>query len=98
MPAEGSTDELEEFASSLTAGELRVHRAAIALDLRQDGEPVTRAVLLLDEPRGDTWDVDLIQELRRVLAHKATQLGLPPVSLTLIPESEAEILEQFARE
>ncbi len=98
MPAEGVTGELEEFATSLTPGDLRVHRAAITLDERQDGEPVTRAVLLLDEPRADTWDVAVIRELRTLLAHKATELGLPPVSLTLIPESEAEIVEDFGRE
>lgn len=97
MPAEVPTRELEEFATSLTRGGLRVHRAAVALDERQDGERVTRAILLLDEPRDDTWDIALIQELRKALAHKATELGLPPVSLTLVPESEAEVVEAFAR-
>ena len=90
--------EFEAFATGLRAGEIAVHRAAVALDERQDGEPVTRAVLLLDEPHDDTWNVESIQELRTRLAHKATDLQLPPVSLTLVPESEAEAVEAFTRE
>ncbi|MCA1703506.1 MAG: hypothetical protein LC808_09715, partial [Actinobacteria bacterium] len=98
MSAEGALGDLERFAISVDPGGLRVHRAAVALDERQDGEPVTRVVLLVDEPQGDTWDVGVIQDLRTSLARKATELRLPPPSLTLVPESEAEVVEAFARQ
>lgn len=49
--------------------------------------------LLLDEPGGDTWEADLLQELRTSLARRATELELPPVSLTLVPESEADAFD-----
>ena len=97
MPVEDPTGELEQFASGLKAGTVSIHRAVVALDERQDGEPVTRVVLLLDEPRGDTWDVEVIQEFRGSLARKATELDLPPLSLTLVPESEAEVVEAFTQ-
>jgi hypothetical protein len=96
MPSERDLHELQDFAVSVAPGGLTVHRALAALDERQDGEPVTRLVLLLNEPSGDTWEVKLVQELRTLLARKATELRLPPVSLTLVPESEAEVLEGFA--
>lgn len=95
MGADTSADELEHFATSVRTSGLAVHRAAVALDERQDGEPVTRTVLLVSEPEGETWDIDDVRELRRALGHKATELGLPPVSLTLVPESEAELIEAF---
>lgn len=88
--------QLEEFAIAFKDPELKVHRASIALDERQDGEPVTRVMLLLDDPEGDTWGVDRVRELRHVLGRKATELGLPAVTLTLVPKSEAELVEGFA--
>lgn len=87
--------ELERFAIKYRGEALVLHRAAVAVDERQDGEPVTRVVLLLDDPAGETWDVDQVQELRTALGRKATELGLPPVSVTLVPQSEAELVEAF---
>lgn len=87
--------ELERFAIKYRDEALVLHRAAVAVDERQDGEPVTRVVLLLDDPAGETWDVDQVQELRTALGRKATELGLPPVSVTLVPQSEAELVEAF---
>jgi len=58
---------------------------------------VTRVLLLLSDPPGDTWDVDRIRELRLALGRKATQLDLPPVTLTLVAESEAEAEEAFVQ-
>lgn len=95
MGNEGAIGELERFAASYRDDELVAHRAAVALDERQDGEAVTRVVLLLSEPAGDTWDVDQVRSLRARLGRKATALGLPPVSVTLVPESEAELVEAF---
>jgi hypothetical protein len=96
MDVKTATDELEQFATGLEPTRLTVKRAAIALDERQDGEPVTRAVLLVTEPEGDTWDVGAVRELRFALGKKATELGLPPISLTLVPEGEAELVEAFS--
>lgn len=90
---DGTMGELKTFATSYRDREFVVHRAAVALDERQDGEPVTRVALLLDDPAGDTWDVDQVQELRTALGRKATELGLPPVSVTLVPESEVGLVE-----
>ncbi len=97
MPVEASTGQLEEFATGYRAPGLTVHRAAVVLDERQDGEPVTRVVLLLENPQGDTWEVDRVQELRQALGRKATELELPSISVTLVPESEAEAFEAVAR-
>lgn len=97
MAAEDALGELERFATGVGLSGLRVHRASVALDARQDGELVTRVALLVDEPDADTWDVEAVQELRTALARKATELDLPPLSLTLVPEGEADLVEAFAR-
>jgi hypothetical protein len=96
MVRDVAVKELEEFAVRDHDLDLTVHRALVALDERQDGETVTRVTLLLDEPAGDTWDVDRVRDLRQALGRKATELGLPPVTLTLVPQSEAELVEAFA--
>jgi hypothetical protein len=91
------TTQLAEYAERADGLSLRVRRAAITLDERQDGEPVTRALLLVDDPQGDTWNVEAVRELRGALGRKATELDLPPVSLTLVPASEAKFVEPFTR-
>jgi len=96
MILEAALKELEEFAVRDQAFDLTVHRARVVSDERQDGETITRVALLLDEPAGDTWDVDRVRGLRQALGRKATELGLPPVTLTLVPRSEAELVEAFA--
>ncbi len=88
---------LSEFATSYRDEAFRVHKASISLDEGQDGEPVTRVLLLLTDPDGETWDVDRIRELRLALGRRATELGLPPVTLTLVAESEREAEEAFAQ-
>jgi hypothetical protein len=85
--------ELLAFARDHGVEGLATRDARVFLDERQDGEPVTRVVLVLDDPTGDTWDVEAVTELRRSLGRRATELGLPGVSVTLIPKSEAELIE-----
>jgi hypothetical protein len=97
MTAEPPTAELERFARDHGDEELGVRRAAAVPDIRQDGEPVIRVVLMLRDPPGDTWDIDRVRDLRLALGRKATELGLPPVSLTLVAESEPEAAEAFAQ-
>ena len=78
----------------------RCHRTPIntsLLDERRDGEPVTRVTLLVTDPTTETWDVGRVRDLRHALGHRAAELGLPAVSLTLVPESEAEVVEAFAQ-
>lgn len=87
---------LEEYATSERGWRLVIRRAAASLDERQDGEAVTRIVLLLDDPDDDTWDVEAVRALREELGRKATDLDLPPVSVTLVPRSEAEAVDAFA--
>jgi len=97
MTADRPTAELERFARQYGDEELGVRRAAAVPDIRQDGEPVVRVVLMLRDPGGDTWDIDRVRDLRLALGRKAAELGLPPVSLTLVAESEPEAAEAFAQ-
>lgn len=97
MPEDAAIDEFIAFAKDYTSPDLRIRDATVLLDERQDGEPVTRVRLLVSDPVADTWDVDRVRDLRLTLGRKATELGLPPVSLTLIAESEIEAAEIFAR-
>ncbi|MDQ6744713.1 MAG: hypothetical protein M3Z27_01630 [Actinomycetota bacterium] len=97
MEREDALVDLGRYVAQLSAEDLTVHRAAAAIDERQDGEEVTRVILLVSDPEGETWDVQRVRELREALGRKATELGLPPVSLTLVPESEAELVEAFTR-
>jgi hypothetical protein len=91
------TVELAEFAESYSDEVLEIRKALVSLDENQEGEPVTRVLLLLTDPSDDTWDVDHIRELRQTLGRRATQLELPPVSLTLVAESEREAVDAFAQ-
>ncbi len=88
--------QLADFAKTIRDEAIAVRNAAVSFDDRQDGEPVTRVLLLLSDPAEDTWEVDRISDLRLALGRKATELGLPPVTLTLIAESEPEAGEAFA--
>jgi hypothetical protein len=81
--------------TSWADGDVAVRRAEATPDVRQDGEPVTRILLLLTDLEDDTWDVDHGRKLRAALGRKATELELPPVSLTLLAESDAEAAEAF---
>ena len=96
MNSDDPLKELERFAASYDVPGVRVRRVLVALDERQDGEEVTRVALLLPDPPGDTWDVDAVRALRQALGRKATELGLPAVSMTLVPQSEAELLDSLA--
>lgn len=97
MVEDDAAGELESYAESYRDADLAVRRAAVSFDERQDGELVTRVLLLLTDPSTDTWDVDRVRALRTALGHKATDLGLPPVTLTLVAESEAEAEDAFAQ-
>ena len=81
---------------SYAEGDLAVRRAEARPDVRQDGDPILRILLLVSDPRDDTWEVDLVSQLRAALGRKSTELGLPPVSLTLLAESDAEGVDAFS--
>jgi hypothetical protein len=91
--------ELEHFATSIEIENLDVRKASVFLDERQDGEPVTRITLLVNDPGAGagTWPLEAVSELKRTLALKATELGLPGASVTLVPDSEANLVESFER-
>ena len=99
MVEETATTELQRFATGIEIAGLDVRKASIVLDERQDGEPVTRITLLVNDPSPgeETWDFDAVRELKRELARRATDLDLPSVSITLVPDSEAELVDAFAR-
>lgn len=90
-------DELASSAGSYPDEVLGIKKALVSLDENQEGEPITRIILLLQDPSGDTWEVDHISELRQALGRKATDLELPPVTLTLVAESEREAIDAFAQ-
>jgi DNA-binding transcriptional ArsR family regulator len=81
-------EELAEFA--MGSEEPGVKQVRYRLEERLDGEPVTRLLLLVDDPRGPTWDLDAVSDLRKRLGKRATELGLPAVSISLVPESERD--------
>ena len=86
----------EDFVLDLEVEGIKVHRVSLTLDERQDGEPVTRVLLLVDDPAKQTWDLESVTQLRLALARFATELGLPPVSISLVPEAEAASVPSFA--
>lgn len=86
---------LERLALAIAIPDLVVRDARVSLDERQDGESVTRVMLLLDDPLSDSWNVERVIELRREIGRRATDLGLPVVSVTLVPLSEADLVEAF---
>lgn len=87
---ERAREELAEFAIGLKLEGLGVRQIAIGFDERQDGEPITRVLLLVDDPSGPTWEPPIVSELRKALAHKAVELDLPTVSVSLVPESDRD--------
>lgn len=97
MTEKDTAAELVEFAQSYSSPALAIKQALISLDENQEGDPVTRVALLLTEPDGETWEVDDISEMRQALGRRATELGLPRVTLTLVAESEREAIDAFAQ-
>lgn len=92
----GALRELEEYARRYAAGGLRARGAHAYPDVRRDGEPVTRVLLVLDDPAGDTWDLAAVTELRRAMNRKAAALGLPAAVLSLIPSRETELIDAMS--
>lgn len=97
MSESEALDRLTHAAEGWADQALTVKRAQVELDESRDGEPVTRVLLLLADPQEDTWDVDHVRELRQSLGQLATDLKLPPVSLTLVAESERTEAGVFAQ-
>lgn len=83
-------EELAEFAIQGDPHDLGIKQFRWRLDDRQDGEPVTRLLLLVDDPNGPTWDLAAVQELRERISRKAAELKLPAVSISLVPESDRD--------
>src|SRR3954462_1847479 len=50
-------EELAEFATQSEFADLGVKQIRLRAEERQDGELVTRLLLLVDDPRGPTWDL-----------------------------------------
>lgn len=91
-----ATVALERFAVEYRDEGIVVRRAVATPDIRQDGDPVTRMVLVLSDPADETWDIDRVRDLRVALGREATTLGLPSVSLTLMAEGGPEAAELLA--
>jgi hypothetical protein len=94
---ERAREELAEFAVGMELEGLGVRQISIAFDERQDGEPVTRVLLLVNDPSGPTWELPVVSELRAALARKAAELELPTVSISLVPESDRDAAERSVR-
>ncbi len=76
-----------------------MHKANIFLDESQDGEPVTRITLLVSDPKKgeETWQFEAVRKLKDKFARKTIELGLPAPSVTLVPDSEAALVEAFSQ-
>jgi hypothetical protein len=96
MPFEEALKRFSDFAVGLEVEGMKVHQVSLALDERLDGDPVTRVLLLVDDPKKQTWDLDSVTALRTALARFATEIGLPTVSISLVPEAEADSVPSFA--
>ena len=96
MTEADALDRLKSSAEGWNTPSLAAKQAYAALDENREGEAITRVLLLVSDPEEDTWDVDLVRELRQSLGKLATELRLPPVSLTLVAESERDEAEVFA--
>jgi hypothetical protein len=97
MVDQATLESFRRYAASVEVPGLKAYKATVALGERLDGDLITRVTLLVDDPQGDTWEVSVVRELRKTLGRRATDLGLPPVSLTLVPKREAHMVEVFAR-
>lgn len=89
-------EELAEWALQSELAGVSIQQIKLALDERRDGEPVVRALLLVDSPRGPTWDLDAVSKLRESLSRKATELNLPAISVSLVPENDRDAAERSA--
>ncbi len=97
MEFEGAVKEFDDFLYGTEIEGLKVHRSIVAFDEPRDGEAVARVLLLVDDPIEQTWELESVMELRSAAARKATEVGLPPISVSLVPESEADSVADFAR-
>jgi len=95
VPEADALKDLQEFASAYRSEGIAAHGAILRLDESQDGEPVVRILLLLDDPADETWDLDQVIALRRALGNHAGDVGLPPVSVTLVAKSGHAASEFF---
>ena len=93
---EAAVVEFTKFAKGWSTTALSVRDAQARLAENRDGEPVLRVRLLLSDPDGVTWDMESADEMERALCRKATELGLPFVSLELTAERESSA-KLFAR-
>lgn len=93
MDLEQALGRFEDFVVGVEVAGIKVAHAGRA--------PGRRArhphALLVDDPPKQTWDLGSVTELRRTLARHATELGLPPVSVSLVPEREADSVPSFVR-
>lgn len=95
-----SSDELERLADELRglhAGDLSVDRARVESIIDSVGEAALRATLVVPEPAGDTWPVDMYFALRRSVNQIAVRLGFDEVVyVDLSAPSDIEELEEQA--
>lgn len=96
MDLDQAFERFRDFVIGLEVEGIKVHQVSLALDERLDGEAVTRVLLLVEDPKKQTWDLESVTQLRMALARFATEIGLPPVSISLVPEAEAASVPGFA--
>lgn len=71
---------LEELRTALVGKDLagtQILDAHLELSETLDGEDLTRVVLLLSPPDTDTWDLEVVRMMRRVVQEEAEKLELP---------------------
>jgi hypothetical protein len=76
------------FAKGWSTTGLSVLQAKARVTENRKGEPLMYVQMLLTDPDGITWDSDRADEIERALRRKATELGLPFASFSLIAERD----------
>ncbi len=85
---------LEELRSTLVGRDLsgiEIRDARPELSETLDGEDLTRVFLLLSPPEGDTWDLDVVRMMRRVVQEEAQKLELPGTFVRFGAEGDEDL-------
>lgn len=85
---------LEELRSQLVGRDIEgteILDAEPELSENMDGEERTRVWLLLSEPEGETWDVEVIRMARRIVREEAQRLELPGSFIRFAAERDEDL-------
>ncbi len=85
---------LEELRSQLVGRDLagtEILDARPELSETLDGEDLTRVWLLLTAPEAETWDLEVVRTMRRVVQEEAQKLDLPSTFVRFGAEGDDDL-------